>query len=645
MPAFRNSVRFRLLGLMLNLGIIWTSSVVAQQSGPVTLVPPKRFVTSPTETSINAVKPDMVQVPGYKAGSVKSTVGGSGIVVDPLQAVTANSIGIFTAEKGGFGQEMWRGTSMTMAENMLITLPARNGSATLFDLIRRIMLSAAEPPKGKSDGEQFAVLRIRRLADMANYSAALNLLSLMPRHGRGEGLLRAETEIRLLSNDQGAACQLVENEVRRNQANFWQKALVFCQVLSRELEKAELGLTLLREVGVEDPNFYGLARALFDGKVYEVADLKNLSPLVLAMLSNTKFTIQPAMVSELAPNALRVVAFNKNVSLGPRAIAVEKMAQLGMYSDEVIVNLYKKIITNLSLTETKADNSQSPSLEQRALQRAQFYVAAIRSKIPLVKAEAASQAFELAAADGVIMGTARLFKSELEQIPISMEMLWFAVDGFRAAVVNAEEERSQAWLSVMRRAAALSDEKSRKLKSIIPLALILNDGDKGPYGAILSTGEDPSRMVLLHALLSGLGHGTPPEKWITWFDPTTKINPIPFPHASIWFALRGLSRSNAGTSELKRRSRAKLSLTGAVASSSKPSNVSVPEFKAPQAKLDNGVFGKAASIMLLIQAMGGHEPHAQNPIVLAEIIRNLYMLGLKTEARNLALEAALGAGL
>ena len=646
MRAFQNRYLLRIVGLALILGLAFPSGVAGQQSEPVVLKPPKRVVNSPLAIKADsATKRDTIKTRGYKASSDTKMIGPSGIVVDQLQAVTANSVGILTTKNGGLGRKMWHGISIGMAESMLINLPTRTGSATLLDLLRRTLLSVAEPPEGESDGERYAVLRIRRLASMADYSAALNLLSLIPRHGRGDELLRAEAEIRLLSGDESAACQMIENEIRRNQAIFWQKALVLCQVLSKEWEKAELGLTLLREVGVDDPVFFSLAEAIFEGKVYVVSALDNMSPLILAMLSKTKFIVQPAIISQMAPNALLVVALNEELPVGHRVLAVEKMALLNLYSDTVIINLYKKITANLPHLDSKVDEAQRGPLEQRAIKRAQFYVAANHSGIPSAKAEAVSQTLKLAASDGVMMGSARLFRAELAKVPVSTEMLWFAEDAFRAAVANGEEERGRAWIALLRRAAAVSDQKSGKLKSILPLALILNNGDKGPYGTIQSTSDNSRRMVLLHALLTGLGQSTPVKQWITWLNPATKINSKPLPNAPVWFALRGLNLIDTASASPKGIDQISLSLIETKARSSTSSNGLVGQLNAGPVDLGSSVLGKAAAVMLIIQAMGGHEPHSQNPILLSEVIGNLYAMGLESEGRNLALEAALGAGL
>ena len=56
-----------------------------------------------------------------------------------------------------------------------------------------------------------------------------------------------------------------------------------------EIEKAELGLSLLREIGADDPLYFSLVNSMILGEVYEITSLKKVSPLVLSILSNTRY--------------------------------------------------------------------------------------------------------------------------------------------------------------------------------------------------------------------------------------------------------------------------------------------------------------------------------------------------------------------
>ena len=51
----------------------------------------------------------------------------------------------------------------------------------------------------------------------------------------------------------------VAREVTRRKESFWQKALIYCQILAGEISKAEFGLTLLQETETVNPTFLALA--------------------------------------------------------------------------------------------------------------------------------------------------------------------------------------------------------------------------------------------------------------------------------------------------------------------------------------------------------------------------------------------------
>ena len=47
-------------------------------------------------------------------------------------------------------------------------------------------------------------------------------------------------------------------QVRHLETPYWQKALIYCQALSGNYDKANLGASLLRETGEQDKVFFGL---------------------------------------------------------------------------------------------------------------------------------------------------------------------------------------------------------------------------------------------------------------------------------------------------------------------------------------------------------------------------------------------------
>jgi hypothetical protein len=648
MHGSRNNRRVALLAAALvfgTAGLAWAQQEQPKeppQEQPMSLQPPTRLAPPPPAADAPAAGPGQLdrRLPAYKTGpggqsvTTLSSVGATGIEVDRLQVVTPDSAGIMSAETGGFGGDMWRGTPRARALAMLDALPYRTQSPTLTGLVRRLLLSAAEPPAGDTEPGALAVVRLSRLAAMGDYAGALDLLSVMPRQGRGPELVQGEAELRFLSGDLVAGCALVGNEVRRSQRAFWQKALVFCQLLSGQREKAELGLTLLREVGEADPEFFRLADAMMAGPeagVVETGALERPSALALAMLGQMQAIVDPASLPRMAPGALRVVALNDRLPVALRLAAIEHLAGTRVFGDSALEKVYIKTIAALPAPEADAEQAWSDA-ERRVVQRARLFATAKRANIAVAKAEALSQAMQLAATDGRLGAAARLYKPELTQIPVSFDFKWFGVFAYLGAMVNGDDQAAEGWLNVLRRAAALSDEDAPALQAIAPVAAVAAaDGDK-------PAGLEPRRTVLLDALLEALGADVDAERWLQRLGKSDTAPP-PMAPPALWFALRAMNAEAEKDSTSAPVAAAPVQATADIAA------VTVQALGAPTAGTRSDVKRKAEHMLLMVQALGSSTPGGANPIVLGEVVRGLRVLGFAEEARALALEAVMEVGL
>ena len=640
MHGSRNSAHAALLAAALSVGaagLAW-----AQQEQPISLQPPTRLAPPPSAADTPVAAPTQLEqrLPTYKTGpagqsvTTLSSVGATGIEVDRLQVVTPDSAGIMSAETGGFGGDMWRGTPRARALAMLDGLPNRTQSPTLTDLVRRLLLSAAEAPVGDAQPGALAVVRLSRLAAMGDYAGALDLLSVMPRQGRGPELVEGEAQLQFLSGDLVAGCALVGNEVRRSQRAFWQKALVFCQLLSGQPEKAELGLTLLREVGETDPEFFRLADAMLAGPeagVVEAGTLERPSALALAMLGQVQAIVDPAALSAMAPGALRVVALNERLPVALRLAAIEQLAGTRVFGDSALEKVYLKTIDALPAPENDTEQAWTEA-ERRVVQRARLFATAKRANIAVAKAEALSQAMQSAAADRALSMAARLFKAELAQIPVSFDFKWFGGLGYLGAMVNGDDAVAEGWFNVLRRAAALSDEDAPALQAIAPVAAIAAAKREQPAGL------EPRRTVLLDALLDALGTKVDAERWLRRLG-DSDAGSAPMTPPALWFALRAMNDAAAKDSSPAPVAAAPVQVTADIAA------VTVQTLGAPTAGTRSDVKRKAEHVLLMVRALGGGTPGGANPIVLAEVVRGLRVLGFAEEGRLLALEAVMEAGL
>src|SRR4029077_2972361 len=121
-------------------------------------------------------------------------------------------------------------------------------SPAMRDLMRRLLLTNAQAPEGKSGGVNLFGARADRLMAMGLTSEAAALLALAPGSAADTLGARQRIDSLLLAGDDDGACKAV-NDTRKTASGGaeWQKAQVFCQLRAGENDQAALGLDLLRE--------------------------------------------------------------------------------------------------------------------------------------------------------------------------------------------------------------------------------------------------------------------------------------------------------------------------------------------------------------------------------------------------------------
>lgn len=665
MIASRNRRAFRgavcVVGLMIAGALGLAATAAAQGTGPVKLTAPKKLNPrdgTPQGASGTAVPTSIF---GYKSGpnrrsiTARPSVGSAGIQVDQLRAVEPDSAGTLTAKTGGFGVDMWAGSQRAYVMRLLRALPSYTGSATIRDGLRRALLSAASVPQGLQSGAKagpsLAAARLRALIVLGDYAGASDLLTVMPRQGRGPALLRVEAELNFLTKDHTSACGLVGDQVQSNAGDFWQKALIFCQILAGQADKAELGLTLMRETGLEDQLFLALATNLINGDPVSIENFGKPSVLHLTLMGAAKFVL-PAGAGQRRSGVLRYLAISPHISAEQRINAIELAVGQELFGEVLLNRLYSKIDM-----EKAADSD----IAQMAVERAKLYRAAMGAKVPTAKAEAASRALESGRQLKRFGAVARIFGPMLKNIPPSHDLLWFAPIAFRALAINGEDDVARAWLDLARRNAAISEEAGKLLREMAPLIQLFDDALSGGEALPASATWDTDQAVLYYGLAEALGKDVPEHRWEPLVLNAAKTQPMPDP--ALWIRLVRLNQSTvaveappaqtvSASAVLARGSLAPVAATTisaapgrGPATKASGSVVMSEALPPPTPGAASGETRVGERLLLIALAMGDKDLDDVNPVVVAEVVRGLRRIGLGAAARKLAMEAAINAGL
>ncbi len=529
---------------------------------------------------------------------VRSAVG---VQVESLAAPDPNSVGILDERHGGFGVDMWSGSSRALIQSLLPALPAATPSRTMRAMMRRLLLSAAAVPEGPSPaGDSLLTQRVDRLWAMGEVDAMLALIDAAPRGAETSTLLRYRVDGLLLKGDVQGACRDVDAaQAAGDTDGYLSKVESFCHAVGGRTADAQLTIDWLHDRGVVDPVFFDGIDVLLGRHVPDAHHLPQPRPLHLAVLRAAKRPLPSDAADGSEPAVLRAIALSDNAPTEVRLVAAEKAEHLGVLDSGHVRALYAAT----TFTDTEAEIPLSDAAQDwGARSRALLFRAAQLQKSAKARAEVINRAFALARQHGHFDAAARLYAPLILSIKPSADLGHFAGHAVRALLAAGAKDAVGPWLKLAQKAG----EDSGPVWPL--LRLVQADEDRPIRAGLLRKWlaqraplppERASRQAaVLFGMLDALGDKVATEDWLPLMGgPVSQT--VTMPQPALWHAQR---------------------------------------IAAEDLRLGE-------TVLLSLVSLGVAGPGAAEPTNLYRIVASLRLVGLDDEARALALEAALANGI
>ena len=620
----------------------------SQTIKPIQLLSPQQLAPP------SGASPEPVPAPAA-ATPAASTPFGGGVQVGNLRSIDPDSAGTLTAEQGGFGADMWRGTDRALVERLLPQLPVNSSSVVMRDLMRRMLLSIARVPEGKSSGVSLVVIRVKLLAAMGDPVAVNTLLNATPGRSTNAELTRIETETRFLANDNARACVLAGGQIRDQSDPFWQKVFFFCQAMAGEHDKAALGISVMRESGEKDEVFFSLLDSLGTGTPPVLTTLASPSPLHLAMARVAKAKLPSDVLSSNRPGVLRTIAISPNAPVELRLEAAERAESAGA----IPVDSLRQLYSSVSFSETHLANPLSRAeFEGGPMTRALLYHTSLIQTVPTAQAEVVARALDLGRKEGRYASVVRVFLPVLKRIPPSAELLWFAPEAVRGLLLAGEKLSAEAWFALMRVSALFNKEVVKTIARLMPIVRLMgsSEADEWNTSKLSSWWETVKERktatedaVLLYSLFDALGEPVPEASWKKLVTGKNRQT-VNRPNLALWLRLLSATEA-AGKAEPDKKM---AETSSQIASAAAVDDAIVVSGQAAAAGLSSSSGSSGAAqrrsrigetVLLTLLALGPDGPAGAEPLLLRQALISLLAAGFEDEARAMAVEAALAAGL
>lgn len=589
---------FSTLSLVFCFALGVTITPAGAQEKPRSLVPGLNTPTSPSTPRESAIPLDG-STP--KTGE-KRVIEGSGqsgpVVVQTLGALDASSVGTLDLATGSLGSAMWSGTDPQRVVTLLKHLPIATRSPQMQKLLKRLLLTPAAIPQGLSNPTQLIELRLRKLREAGLVLDAIALLGRLPPATMTPELVKIQVELLLLQGQNTDACTLGKSQKANSKDVFWEKLEIVCNIFEDNLEKAELGATLLEEQdGESDSIFFDLFDRLAGGKSELPEDDTPLSALHYAMLREAKLPISYKRLEQSGYDLLWALATQQSADLNERVQAAYKSLSVG----SVRPGLPRRLIVEGGLQD-KAE--EAPSLARIASLYRQFQAEKDGAAKPALLEAIWKEAIE----DNTLFTAASLTLPLLQQIPATRQTEAFEFNALRLYLLEGDTENAQGWERIVRRAAlrgtpAEREDARKRITRVDAYMLMSSAPGIARWNAesfdlwSFAAGDDVKKSAnvgLLLAILGDFGQEISPALWSKALD----LGQVP-----------------------------------------RSSNSNLVIEKNLEIASERERIGE--TIALALTMLGEAGPSGVSTTTLSTVINSLKRIGMETEARNLALEAAI----
>ena len=528
-----------------------------------------------------------------------------GIEVGALDAIDPDAAGVLLPGVTHFPGDLWSGSRRARVEALLPRLPAAAPSAAMRRLALAVLTSPAQPPTGPGEAGALVMLRAGQLTELGARDAAVALLQAAGPPGGADAIARIRNDGRLSALDYVAACDLVLGKAGRGDG-YWRRVRILCQAHAGLIEAATLGLELLMETSAEPDQVFddaiyamaGLAEPVVDGRAEP-------TPLRVAAWRLAQLPIPAEAVARAAPDLLPAIAGAPESLPGTRLIAAERAEAAGALSIESLRDLYRDMAFP---PEEREDALAQVEALEPPLGRSLMLQAIEAQTVPALRAELLAAALFLAEAQGAYGTAARAFADAVRTVPSTPEHVWFSGAAGRALMAAGDREAAGTWYALASQEAPRDAEAARASIRLWPSMLLSADEihvKTAPFEVWLAqrAAEGEPAIALARAnwlviLADALGGRIDPEVW----DRLLAEGRAMSAQAPAPALLHGLSMS-----------------------------------------AEEGMLGETVLMALLLIGDGG--PAAAGLASVGPAVSSLVAAGLRDEARAIALEAALAAGL
>ena len=284
--------------------------------------------------------------------------------------------GLYDPEDYDLKIDMWINSDGDQLKRIFSKLMKLNLSKDATEILNISLLTNAYHPKKNITDEEFFELKSNWLIKDSNFDLIEDYLVKNQIFDLNPKLTKYLVDYYLSASDIERACKIFSRNTEPISDNYLSKFNIYCLILNKRNEEAQLIFDLKKELGFEDKYFENKINFLFgySSEADKTISEKSILDFHLAHKTNLEFNFEPnentkKIIWKYLSSANLLSSFQEiDVKEIDKIATIEKAVHNRNYSETDLFNLYKRFQFNINELLNPEDAYKSmPNIQSRAL--------------------------------------------------------------------------------------------------------------------------------------------------------------------------------------------------------------------------------------------------------------------------------------
>ena len=361
----------------------------------------------------------------------------------------ADATGLYDETYSGLNTDIWSNSDFQEIKNLFAALPQSLSGSVLREFLDISLLTISAPPRDVQEENSFLNIKINYLINRGKYGEVNELYELLDSKEYVNSFQNHILNYYLIKSDYKSLCNSKKlKDIYLKKELFYKS---FCDAMSSNLLALDLDLSLLREEGFAEDDYYYIYNSILNGIEININEIKSLDLFKLNLLQNNNVNLENIIKDQSDLNFKLFYSQLDSKINNHKTSLIEDLVTLQLLDKKYLSEAYSELSKNLS------DTNELNNLQKRA----QLYEKIRKTSNQDELVTLSDEFVRLYSERGILLQSSQLIYDKFKIIQPKQNYINQSSDICLLLILNDDTDGCKNWLNSINFADDPDDNKAK----------------------------------------------------------------------------------------------------------------------------------------------------------------------------------------